>query len=210
MELTELYQAVVNGKAPVVKEGVQAALDAGVSSSQLMFECLVPAMQEVGERFERHEFFVPEMLIAARAMQGGLAILRPLMIASGVEPVGKVVLGTVKGDLHEIGKNLVGIMLEGAGFQVEDIGVDASADKFVDAATKSGAQVVAMSALLTTTMPAMKSVIDAFAKAGVRDNVKIMVGGAPVTQAYADQIGADGYAPDASGAARKAKELLGL
>ena len=209
MDLKELYQAVVNGNAPVVKEGVQAAIDEGMEPGKLMFECLVPAMQEVGDRFERHEFFVPEMLIAARAMQGGLALLRPLMVEEGVKPVGKVALGTVKGDLHEIGKNLVGIMLEGAGFEVKDIGVDAAADKFVQAA-KDGAQIVAMSALLTTTMPAMKSVIDALEEAGIRDQVKVMIGGAPVTQAYADQIGADGYAPDASGAARKAKELLSI
>ena len=209
MDLKELYQAVVNGNAPFVKEGVQKALDEGMAPGKLMFECLVPAMQEVGDRFERHEFFVPEMLIAARAMQGGLALLRPLMVEAGVEPIGQVALGTVKGDLHEIGKNLVGIMLEGAGFEVTDIGVDAPAEKFVQAA-KDGAQVVAMSALLTTTMPAMKTVIDALLEAGIRDQVKVMVGGAPVTQAYADQIGADGYAADASGAARKAKELLGV
>lgn len=209
MEYKEIYDGVVVGNAPQVKEHVQKALDAGVAPGKIMFDYLVPAMQEVGERFERHEYFVPEMLIAARAMQGGLNLLRPLMAAGGVEPVGKVALGTVKGDLHEIGKNLVGIMLEGAGFQVMDMGVDASADKFVQAA-KDGAQVIAMSALLTTTMPAMKTTIDALAGAGLRDKVKVMVGGAPVTQAYADQIGADGYAPDASGASRKAKELLGL
>ncbi|MBN1933920.1 MAG: corrinoid protein [Anaerolineae bacterium] len=209
MEYKEIYDGVVIGNAPQVKEQVQKALDAGVAPGKIMFDYLVPAMQEVGERFERHEYFVPEMLIAARAMQGGLNLLRPLMAATGVEPIGRVALGTVKGDLHEIGKNLVGIMLEGAGFQVMDMGVDASADKFVQAA-KEGAQVIAMSALLTTTMPAMKTTIDALAEAGLRNQVKVMVGGAPVTQAYANQIGADGYAPDASGASRKAKELLGL
>jgi len=209
MEYKEIYDGVVAGNAPLVKEYVQKALDAGVEPGVIMFEYLVPAMQEVGERFERHEYFVPEMLIAARAMQGGLNLLRPLMAASGVEPIGTVALGTVKGDLHEIGKNLVGIMLEGAGFKVIDLGVDVPADRFVQAA-KNGAQVIAMSALLTTTMPAMKTTIDALVEAGLRDRVKVMVGGAPVTQAYADQIGADGYAPDASGAARKAKVLLGL
>ncbi len=209
MDLQPIFQAVVNGNAKGVSEGVQKAIEAGVAPGELMFNCLVPAMQEVGDRFEKHEFFVPEMLIAARAMQSGLKLIRPLMIQAGVEPIGKVALGTVKGDLHEIGKNLVGIMLEGAGFQVIDLGVDASADKFVQA-VKDGAQVVAMSALLTTTMPAMRLTIDALKEAGLREQVKVMVGGAPVTQAYADQIGADGYAPDASGAARKAKEMLSI
>jgi 5-methyltetrahydrofolate--homocysteine methyltransferase len=209
MELKEIYEGVLCGNAKAVSEGVQAALDEGVEPGTLLFDYMIPAMQEVGERFERHEFFVPEMLIAARAMQGGLKVIRPLLAETGVEPIGKVVLGTVKGDLHEIGKNLVGIMLEGAGFEVVDLGVDVSADKFVEAA-RGGTHVLAMSALLTTTMPAMKATIDALVEAGLRDKVKIMVGGAPVTQAYADQIGADGYAPDASSAARKAKELLNL
>jgi 5-methyltetrahydrofolate--homocysteine methyltransferase len=149
------------------------------------------------------------MLIAARAMQAGMVLIKPLLADSGVEPVGTVALGTVKGDLHDIGKNLVSMMMEGAGFEVVDLGVDTSPDKFVEA-VKSGVDVVAMSALLTTTMPSMKTTIDALVEAGLRDGVKVLIGGAPVTQAYCDQIGADGYAPDASSAARKAKELLGV
>jgi 5-methyltetrahydrofolate--homocysteine methyltransferase len=208
MDLKEIYEGVINGNQKVVAEGVQAALDSGVEPPTLLFDYLIPAMTEVGARFERNEFFVPEMLIAARAMQGGMVLLKPLLAESGVEPVGTIAIGTVKGDLHDIGKNLVGMMMEGAGFELMDLGVDAAPDKFVQAA-RDGAQVVALSALLTTTMPSMKTTIDALVEAGLRDQVKVMIGGAPVTQAYADQIGADGYAPDASSAARKAKELLG-
>jgi 5-methyltetrahydrofolate--homocysteine methyltransferase len=209
MELKAIYDGVVSGNQQVVSEGVQAALDAGQSPSVLLYECLIPAMSEVGERFERNEFFVPEMLIAARAMQAGTALLRPLLADSGVESPGKVAIGTVKGDLHDIGKNLVAMMMEGAGFEVVDLGVDVAPDKFVQA-IQDGAGVVAMSALLTTTMPSMKTTIDALVESGLRDQVKVLIGGAPVTQAYADQIGADGYAPDASSAARKAKVLLGV
>ena len=209
MDLKEIYEGVISGNREVVSEGVQAALDEGVGPSTLLFDALIPAMSEVGERFERNEFFVPEMLIAARAMQSGMVLIKPLLVESGVEPVGRVAIGTVKGDLHDIGKNLVAMMMEGAGFEVDDLGVDASADKFVDA-VKGGAQVLAMSALLTTTMPSMKTSIDALVEAGLRDQVKVLIGGAPVTQAYADQVGADGYAPDASSAARAAKKLLGV
>ena len=209
MDLNEIYEGVISGNREVVSAGVKEALDAGVEPSTLLFDALIPAMSEVGARFERNEFFVPEMLIAARAMQSGMVQLKPLLAASGVEPVGKVSIGTVKGDLHDIGKNLVAMMMEGAGFEVDDLGVDASPDKFV-AAVQGGAQVLCMSALLTTTMPSMKTTIDALVEAGLRDKVKVLIGGAPVTQAYADQIGADGYAPDASSAARKAQELLGV
>ena len=208
MELKEIYEGVVSGNAKKVADDVQAALDAGVPAEKILKEALIPGMAEVGARFERNEYFVPEMLISARAMQYGLNKLKPLLVASGVEPLGKVVIGTVKGDLHDIGKNLVAMMMEGAGFEIMDLGVDAAPEKFVDAA-KKGAQIVAMSALLTTTMPGMKTTIDALKEAGIRDKVKVLIGGAPVTQAYADQIGADGYAPDASSAARKAKELIG-
>jgi len=208
MDLKEVYEGVISGKQNVVAEGVKAALDEGVAPGTILSEYLIPAMTEVGERFERNEFFVPEMLIAARAMQAGLALIKPLLADSGIEAVGTVAIGTVKGDLHDIGKNLVSMMMEGAGFEVMDLGVDASPDKFVNAA-KEGADVLAMSALLTTTMPSMKTTVDALVEAGIRDKVKVLIGGAPVTQAYADQIGADGYAPDASSAARKAKELLG-
>ena len=208
MDLGRIYDGVVSGNQEVVSEGVRAALDAGESPSTLLFECLIPAMSEVGERFERNEFFVPEMLIAARAMQAGMTLLKPLLADSGVEPIGKVAIGTVKGDLHDIGKNLVAIMIEGAGFEVLDLGVDTLPARFVEA-IQHGAGLVAMSALLTTTMPSMKTTIDALVESGLRDQVKVLIGGAPVTQAYADQIGADGYAPDASSAARKAKALLG-
>ena len=209
MDLNEIYEGVLTGNAPVVSEGVQAALDEGTEPSAILYDCLVPAMSEVGERFERNEYFVPEMLIAARAMQAGMAVLKPSLVESGVEPIGKVAIGTVKGDLHDIGKNLVAMMMEGAGFELVDLGVDAPPDKFVQA-VQDGAGVLAMSALLTTTMPSMKTTIDALVEAGLRDEVKVLIGGAPVTQAYSDQIGADGYAPDASSAARKAKELLGI
>jgi len=209
MDLKQVYEGVINGNQKAVAEGVQEALDEGVSPSTILYDYLIPAMSEVGERFERNEFFVPEMLIAARAMQSGLALIKPLLVESGVEPVGRVAIGTVKGDLHDIGKNLVSMMMEGAGFEVVDMGVDTSPDSFVQA-VRDGVDVVAMSALLTTTMPSMKTTVDALVEAGLRDNAKVLIGGAPVTQAYADQIGADGYAPDASSAARKAKELLGV
>ena len=207
MELKEIYEGVIGGNQKIVSGGVQAALDEGVAPSTILFDYMIPAMSEVGERFERNEFFVPEMLIAARAMQGGLALLKPRLAEGGIEPIGKVAIGTVKGDLHDIGKNLVSMMMGGAGFEVLDLGVDASPDACVDAA-RDGADVIAMSALLTTTMPSMKITVDALVEAGLRDQVKVLIGGAPVTQAYADQIGADGYAPDASSAARKAKALL--
>jgi 5-methyltetrahydrofolate--homocysteine methyltransferase len=203
----EIYEGVLRGNRDAVSGGVAAELDAGTTPGSLLFDVLIPAMKEVGDRFERNEFFVPEMLIAARAMQAGMVLLKPKLVESGVEPIGRVAIGTVKGDLHDIGKNLVAMMLEGSGFEVIDLGVDASPDKFV-AAVKEGVDVLAMSALLTTTMPSMKTTIDALVEAGVRDQVKVLIGGAPVTQAYADQIGADGYAADASSAANRAEALL--
>ncbi|MBN1639741.1 MAG: corrinoid protein [Anaerolineae bacterium] len=207
MDLKEVYEGVINGNQKVVGEGVRVALDEGTSPGTILFEYLIPAMTEVGERFERNEFFVPEMLIAARAMQAGMVLIKPLLVDSGVQPMGKVAIGTVKGDLHDIGKNLVSMMMEGAGFEIMDMGVDTSPERFVDAA-RQGADILALSALLTTTMPSMKTTIDALVESGLRDKVKVLIGGAPVTQAYADQIGADGYAPDASSAARLAKELM--
>ena len=207
--LENLYNSVIAGRAPAVQEGVKAALDAGISPGDILHKALIPAMGEVGARFERNEFYVPEMLIAARAMQAGLNILKPLLVETGVQPIGTVAIGTVKGDLHDIGKNLVAMMMEGAGFEVKDLGVDVPPEKFVQAA-KDGANVIAMSALLTTTMTNMKTTIDALREAGVRNQVKIMVGGAPVTDAYAKQVGADGYAPDASSAVTRAKALLGV
>ncbi len=208
MDLKQIYDYTVSGNAPKVKELTQQALAEGVSPSEIITKYLIPAMAEVGDRFERNEFYVPELLIAARAMQGALAILKPLLTETDLKPAGRVVIGTVKGDLHDIGKNLVSMMLQGAGFEIIDLGVDVAPDKFVQAVKENKAQVVALSALLTTTMPSMKTTIDALEAAGLRDKVKVIIGGAPVTQRYADEIGADGYAPDANSAVRKTKELL--
>jgi 5-methyltetrahydrofolate--homocysteine methyltransferase len=210
-DLTPLTEAVVNGQAPKAKELTAKALEAGVSPGKILQEGLIPGMAEVGRRFECREFYVPELLIAARAMHAALDILRPLLAASGeVEPVGKVVIGTVRGDLHDIGKNLVTMMLEGSGFEVKDLGIDVSPEKFVNAVKEGGYDVLAMSALLTTTMPSMKATIDALKEAGLRDKVKVIIGGAPITQEYANQIGADGYGEDANQAVRVAKQLLGV
>ncbi len=210
MELREIYEYTVSGNAAKVKELVQQALDEGVAPSEIIAKYLIPAMGEVGDRFERNEFYVPELLIAARAMQGALAIVKPLLADTDLKPTGRVAIGTVKGDLHDIGKNLVSMMLQGAGFEIVDLGVDAAPEKFVETVKQNQVNVLALSALLTTTMPAMKATIDALSAAGVRDRVKVVIGGAPVTQRYADEIGADGYAPDANSAVRKTKELLGL
>lgn len=207
-DLSALAENLINGKAQAVKELTQKALDEGVAPSEVLNGGLIKGMGVVGERFKNNEFYVPEVLIAARAMHAGMDILKPALASSGVEPIGTVLLGTVKGDLHDIGKNLVAMMLEGAGFEVVDLGIDVSPEKFAEAA-KEGGDVIAMSALLTTTMTAMKTTIEALEEAGVRDKIKTMIGGAPVTQNYADEIGADGYARDAASAADKAKELLG-
>ena len=208
MEFESIYQNVIDGNAPAVQAGVQAALASGASADTILQDALIKAMQEVGRRYEIGDLYVPEMLIAARAMQAGLNVLKPLLVAGGVQAAGRVVIGTVHGDLHDIGKNLVGMMLEGAGIEVKDLGNDVPPEKFVQAA-QDGAQIIAMSALLTTTMASMKKTIDALEKAGVRNKVKVIIGGAPVTSAYAKQIGADGYAPDASSASRLVKELVG-
>lgn len=210
MDLQQIYERVVAGDTPGVKELVEQAVDEGVPPSGIISGYLIPAMTEVGARFERQEFYVPEMLIAARAMQTGLGILKPLLVEGELETAGQVVMGTVKGDLHDIGKNLVSMMLEGAGFEVTDLGVDVAPERFVDAVREQKPGLVGMSALLTTTMPAMASTSKALVEAGLRDKVKVLVGGAPLTQTYADQIGADGYAPDAGSAVRKARELLGI
>jgi 5-methyltetrahydrofolate--homocysteine methyltransferase len=208
-DLSALAENLINGKAEAVKELTQKALDDGVSPGEILNGGLIKGMGVVGEKFKNNEFYVPEVLIAARAMHAGMAVLKPALVESGVEPIGKVLLGTVKGDLHDIGKNLVAMMLEGAGFEVVDLGIDVSPEKFVEA-VKAGGDVVAMSALLTTTMTAMKTTLEALEEAGVKDKVKILIGGAPVTQNYADEIGADGYARDAASAADKAKELIGI
>jgi 5-methyltetrahydrofolate--homocysteine methyltransferase len=170
---------------------------------------MIPAMDEVGRRFEANEYFVPELLIAARAMKGAMELLRPLLVESGAKPAGRVVIGTVRGDLHDIGKNLVAAMLEGGGFEVIDLGVDVPPEKFIAAAQEHQAQIIALSALLTTTMPGMKATLEAIAQAGMRDRIKVMIGGAPVTQRFADEIGADGFSDNASGAVRVARELVG-
>jgi len=207
--LQPIYEGVMEGDQDAVKEGVKAALEKDVSAETILKQGMMTAMAKVGELFEEGEYFVPELLIAARAMQGGLDILKPLLVTEDVQPIGKIVTGTVKGDLHDIGKNLVGMMMKGAGFEIIDLGSDVSPEQFIAAVKESGAKLVAMSALLTTTMANMPATIKAFEDAGLRDSVKIMVGGAPVTQAFADKIGADGFAPDASQAAKVALTLVG-
>ncbi|HML22606.1 MAG TPA: corrinoid protein [Aggregatilinea sp.] len=205
--IEEIREAVINGQAKVVVPKVQQALDDGVAADQILHDGLIDAMREVGRMFEEGEYFVPEMLIAARAMKAALEILKPHLVDQGVEPLGRIAIGTVKGDLHDIGKSLVAMMLEGAGFEVIDLGVDVPPEKFIDQ-INGGAQIVAMSALLTTTMPNMKTTIEAIESAGLRNQVKVMVGGAPVTQTYAQQIGADGFSEDASSAVRTAVGLI--
>jgi len=205
--ITRLFEAVLLGNAEGVKEGIQEALDAGLSPEVILNQGMIDAMREVGRRFEAGEYFVPEMLVSARAMQAGMADLKPYLQQSDIKPMGRVVIGTVKGDLHDIGKNLVALMLEGAGFEIIDLGVDVAAEDFVKSIREEHPDILGLSALLTTTMLSMKQAIEAVAEAALRDKVKIMVGGAPVTDAYALEIGADGYAPDASQAVALAKSL---
>ena len=203
-----LYDQTLMGNAPVVLELTQQALGMGIGPDSILFDALIPSLEEVGARFERGDYFVPEMLIAGKAMSGALNVLRPLLAETGAESVGTYVMGTVKGDVHDIGKNLVNIMLEGAGFTVIDLGVQTPPEKFIAAIQEHKPDIVGMSAFLTTTMPMFKVNIHEISKAGLRDQVIIMVGGAPVTQEYADAVGADGYAADASTAVRLAKELI--
>ena len=205
---SEIHDAIIEGNAGQSQASVIKALAEGADPAGILNQVMIPAMAEVGKRFECGEYYVPEMLIAARAMKEGLAILKPKLAAAAVEPVGRIALGTVKGDLHDIGKNLVGMMLEGAGFEVLDLGVDVPPEKFATA-VQHGVQFIGMSALLTTTMPMMKTTVDYLAQAGLRDKVHILVGGAPMTEAFAQSIGADVYAADASSAARKALALTG-
>jgi 5-methyltetrahydrofolate--homocysteine methyltransferase len=207
--LDDLRQSIIDGDMHSTQALVPEALAEGISPEQILKDGLISAMGEVGARFENGEFYVPEMLISARAMKSGLALLRPHLVAANVRAVGKVVIGTVQGDLHDIGKNLVGMMLEGAGFEVIDLGADVSAEKYVAAAQEHQPDLIACSALLTTTMPHMQNIIQQLDEAGLRPQVKVMIGGAPVTDAYARQIGADGYAPDAAAAASLAKALVG-
>jgi len=207
-DMRAIAEAVMSGRAKVVKTMVTEAVEQGCTADQILNEALVVGMMELGEKFKNNEVYVPEVLIAARAMKAGLTIIKPLLLDSGVEMKGTVAIGTVKGDLHDIGKNLVAMMLEGAGFTVIDLGVDVGAEQYIDAIKNQGAQLIGMSALLTTTMTSMKEIIDAITEAGLRDQVKIMIGGAPITQEYADEIGADGYSIDAASAAELAKNLI--
>jgi 5-methyltetrahydrofolate--homocysteine methyltransferase len=208
--LDELFATILDGDIPSAPGAVQAALDAGLGPQKILNEGMIAAMDRVGELYECGDYYVAEMFTSAKALQAALGVLRPHLQQSDVQAAGTVVIGTVKGDMHDIGKNLVGMMLEGAGFEIQDLGADVSPDKFVAAVRTHQPDVVALSALLTTTMPSMKATIEALKAAGVRDQVKIMVGGAPVNEAYAQQIGADGYSPDASQAVALAKSLLGI
>lgn len=204
--IDQIREALMKGKAPEVKDLVAQALAAGAGPGEVLNQGLLSGMSIIGAKFKKNEVYVPEVLIAARAMKAGMEVLKPLLADAGVEPLGTAVIGTVKGDLHDIGKNLVGMMLEGAGFRVIDAGIDVAPEKFVELTQANNAQVVGISALLTTTMTNMKPVIEAVRGAGLK--ARVMIGGAPVTQAFGDEIGADGYAPDAASAADLAKALL--
>lgn len=209
LHLEKISRAVLEGDRDSTVDYVQAALDANVDANTILQGGLIPAMSDVGRLFEEGEYFVPEMLISARAMKSGLALIKPLLVGADIKPAGKVALGTVKGDLHDIGKNLVGIMLEGAGFAIYDLGTDVSPEQFIDAIKTNEVDLIGLSALLTTTMPMMETTIQAIANAGLRSQVMIIIGGAPITQEFADKIGADGFAPDASQATKMAVELIG-
>jgi len=206
----ELYDAIVNGNNKQAHAATQAAIEAGVKPMALVADTMIPAMDEVGKLFEEEEYFVPELLLSGRAMKGAMALLRPLIVASGEKLSAKVVIGTVKGDLHDIGKNLVASMLEGSGFEVIDLGIDVAPEKFVAAVIQQQPQIVCMSALLTVTMPSMKTTIDALKAAGLRSKVKVMIGGAPVTTQYASEIGADGYSENANAAVALVRTLLAV
>ncbi|MEJ2753771.1 MAG: corrinoid protein [Chloroflexota bacterium] len=208
--LDGLYENTLEGNAAPVVELTNEALSLGMDPMVILFDALIPSLEEVGRLFEIGEYFVPEMLIAANAMSGAMKILQPLIAESGMEPLGTFVMGTVKGDIHDIGKNLCNVMLEGAGFHVIDLGVNVDPQKFVDAIREHKPNAVGMSAFLTTTMPMFIPTIEAITEAGFREQVKILVGGAPVTQAYCEEVGADGYAPDANSCVRLTKQLLGL
>jgi 5-methyltetrahydrofolate--homocysteine methyltransferase len=206
--LTQIYSNVLNGQHKTVPENVKYAIMQGIPANKIMNDGMISAMAEVGRLFEVGEYYVPEMLVAARAMQAGMDVLKPYLTSSEAHPAGKIAIGTVKGDFHDIGKNLVKIMLEGSGFEVFDLGVDVDPEVFISTATNQNVNIIAMSALITTTMPAMRPVIDLLEQFDLRTQVKVLVGGAPLTQEFADQIGADAYAPDASRAATCAKDIL--
>ena len=207
MSIESIYDAVLNGDAKKSAADTDAALKAGIKAEDILHKACIPAMAEVGRLFEEGEKFVPEMLISARAMQAAMALLRPELVKADVKTLGTVVVGTVQGDLHDIGKNLVKMMLEGAGFEVIDLGVDVSAKKYVDTAREKNAKIIGLSALLTTTMPGMKTTIETLKEAGLHGKIKVMIGGAPITQQYADEIGADGYSDNASAAVALARKL---
>jgi len=207
-QLKELYDAILNGNAKLAHSATETALAAGTPPMELIADSMVPAMDEVGKLFEAEEYFVPELLLAGRAMKSAMELLRPLLVAAGQRLAVRVIIGTVKGDLHDIGKNIVASMLEGSGFEVIDLGADVSPESFVAAVIEREPHIVCMSALLTVTMPAMKTTIDALTNAGVRTRVKVLIGGAPVTSQYAKEIGADGYSENASGAVSLVKTLL--
>jgi len=209
-QLQALADAIISGNRVKSAELATTMLKEGVAAKKILDEGLIPGMAVVGEKFKNCEFYVPEVLVAARAMSAAMDKLRPELVAAKVEPVGKVAIGTVRGDLHDIGKNLVAMMLEGAGFEIIDLGVDCAPESFVNAVKSKGANLIALSALLTTTMPAMQDTIEALEAAGLREKAKVIIGGAPVTQKFADQIGADGYAPDAASGVDIAKQVLGL
>jgi len=206
--LQEIFQGILEGRQMQVGAKVQVALQAGLDPKRILDDAMIAAMAEVGRLFDSGEFFVPEMLVSARAMQTGLVVLKPALKEANIKPAGKVAIGTVKGDLHDIGKNLVAMMLEGAGFEILDLGTDVAPEKFLEAVQAGGADILALSALLSTTMPNMKDTIDALKEAGVRAQIKVMIGGAPITEDYSRQIGADGSAPDASRAVTLAKSFL--
>jgi corrinoid protein of di/trimethylamine methyltransferase len=207
-DLRQLYDAILNGDAKTSAAVTRDALAGGMEPMELITGYMIPAMDEVGKLFECEEYFVPELLLSGRAMKASMELLRPLLAKGGIEPLARVVIGTVKGDLHDIGKNLVASMLEGGGFEVIDLGADVSPEVFVETARARNARLVALSALLTVTMNSMRTTIQAFEKAGMRDKVKVMVGGAPVTQQFADEIGADGFSENASAAVSLARKLI--
>ena len=206
--LKKLFDAVLEGDFESVKTNVQSSLEAGLDPGVILNDGMIAAMREVGARFEAGEYYVPEMLIAARAMQSGMALLKPHLQKTERKSSGKVLMGTVKGDLHDIGKNLVSLMLEGAGYEIIDLGVDVPAEEFVKKAKELKPDILGMSALLTTTMPSMKTTLDALTAAGLRNHIKVIIGGAPVTEAYAHQIEADGFSPDASRAVNLVNSLM--
>jgi len=208
-DLSRLFDAILNGDDKLSLQLVREALEGSADPSELINQWMIPAMDEVGRRFEAQEYYIPEVMLAARAMKSALELLRPILAARGAQPTGRVVLGTVQGDLHDIGKNMVGSMLEGAGFEVLDLGVDVSVERFLETVRKKNADILALSALLTTTLPEMKKTIDALSAAGLRHKVKVLVGGAPVTRGYAQEIGADGYGENAGSAVSAARSLMG-